>query len=595
MKNQSTMDKKSNHSSFDFRVLDARSALLPFILSQGVFLTIGIIALYIIPTTSLFYAVVILCGALEGYLFCFLVLSLTFIILRRLHSIITSISALLCRKDGEYCTYLRYQAVPVANTEQSSDDCQDNAQTVPPNSRQHKKLAFDLVCIVFLYFSACFLAWWSWAPSILFNDLDSLSSSELINTSQAIHFPADFKFGAATSAYQVEGGLYNNQWAEFENSSDGHIRDNQHCGDAADMWNLFDSDLENMIELGLDAFRFSVEWSRIEPEQGVFNDTAIDRYANWVTKLRAHDIEPIVTLHHFTNPIWFENIGAFENPDAPSIILPFVRKVAERFGTDVQRWITINEIMVYAGNGYLEGEFPPGRSGEMGTMLRVVANMLSTHHEMYRAIKEMNHDAQTSIAKNTILYYPYSYFDLPAIIAAGVAGVYYNAMPVRILQHQGTIDYYGLNSYIRMTVGPMGASMGFTLPKEQQNDMGWDLDPNALYQVVKQYNKYDPGAKILITEHGAADGEKPDTRRLLFLRNSLIGLAKAVKEGVHITGYLHWSLVDNWEWSSGFTPKFGLYSIDLPHSQARNLTEGGKLYKDIIRSHRVDIEKPQGR
>ena len=240
--------------------------------------------------------------------------------------------------------------------------------------------------------------------------------------------------------------------------------------------------------------------------------------------------------------------------------------------------------------GFFMGEFPPGRKGELGTMLKVVRNMLKCHAAMYHAIKESNPEASVSIAKNTILYQPGSYLDLISIVAATISDVYYNAMPIRVLERQGTIDYLGLNTYIRMKVSRLGSFMGFVNPPKNQNDMGWDLEPQVLYQVVKQYHSYMPGLDIIITEHGVADGDMPDSRRVNFLRDSLIGLARAInEEGMPVTGYCHWSLVDNFEWSSGFAPHFGLYHIDLPHNQTRSITEGGKLYREIVESHKVPL------
>ena len=476
---------------------------------------------------------------------------------------------------------VRYSSLPSTVDEVSKEDPRESREVKETTTAPRKSaILLDIAAATTFYFGLCSFAYIFWSPPTF--DLENPSEESLI-------FPQSFTFGVSTSAYQVEGYNYNNQWSQFENET-GIER----CSAAADMWNRFESDLDSLIlgEVGLhvDSFRLSVEWSRIEPKQGVFDEEALDRYASWISLLRSNGINPMVTLHHFTNPDWFEDLGAFENATAPSLIVPFVRKVVERLGPEVDTWITMNEIMVYAGNGYLMGEFPPGRKGELGTMLRVVKNMLKCHEEMYHAIKEFNPEASVSMAKNTILYQPSSYLDLISIVAAAISDVYYNTMPIRVLERQGTIDYLGLNTYIRMKVSRLGSFMGFVNPLERQNDMGWDLESQVPYQVIKQYHSYMPELDIIITEHGAADGDIPDSRRANFLRDSLIGLAKASnEESIPVTGYFHWSLVDNFEWSSGFAPKFGLYRVDLPYNQTRSITEGGRLYRQIVESRKIPL------
>ena len=529
------------------------------------------------PSHSYFHIFFILCTTPSGHIFSVGFLAWALYLLRLLWR--TSLFIVECTKRWRK---VRYSSLPSTVDEVTKGDPSKSsdvqAKTAP---RRQTAILLDLAATTILYFGLCLFAYILWSPPTF--DLEKPSVESLT-------FPPSFTFGASTSAYQVEGYNDNSQWSRFENET-GIER----CGAAADVWNRFESDIENLIVaedgVHLDSFRLSVEWSRIEPEQGVFDEETLDRYASWIAFLRRVGIKPMLTLHHFTNPIWFEDMGAFENETAPSLIVPFVRKVVERLGTDVDTYITMNEIMVYAGNGYLMGEFPPGRKGELGTMLKVVQNMLKCHAAMYHAIKESNPEASVSIAKNSILYQPSSYLDLISIIAATVSDVYYNAMPIRVLERQGTIDYLGLNTYIRMKVSRLGSFMGFVDPPEKQNDMGWDLEPQVVYQVVKQYHSYMPELDIIITEHGVADGGMPDSRRVDFLRDSLIGLARAInEEETPVTGYYHWSLVDNFEWSSGFAPHFGLYHIDLPHNQTRSITEGGKLYREIVESHNVPLQ-----
>ena len=530
------------------------------------------------PTQSYFHIFLILCSTPSGHVFSVVLLSWAFYLIRFLGHLCRLLFEPISRRWK-----IRYQYSSLPSTADKDavegENCSkssDPQQTRAPRT----EILLDLAASGMLYCGLCLFAYIFWSPPTF--DPENTPEAPLI-------FPPTFTFGASTSAYQVEGYNFNSQWSRFENET-GIER----CGDAADMWNRFESDIEKLIVaedgLHLDALRISMEWSRVEPQQGVFDDDALDRYASWISLLRANGIKPMVTLHHFTNPIWFEDLGAFENVTAPLLITPFVRKVVDRLGPEVDTWITINEIMVYAGNGYLMGEFPPGRKGELRTMLKVVKNMLKCHEAMYHVIKQTNPEASVSIAKNTILYQPTSYFDLISIVTATISDVYYNAMPIRVLEQEGTIDFLGVNTYIRMKVARFGSLMGFVDPPDRQNDMGWDLEPQVLYQVVKQYHSYMPQLDIMITEHGVADGDMPDVRRVGFLRDSLIGLAVAMnEEHLPITSYYHWSLVDNFEWSSGYAPHFGLFYIDLPHNQTRRITEGGRLYKEIIESRKIPL------
>ena len=565
------------------------SLLTPLAISSIIWLVLVSIA-FVCPTYSYTHIFLYRCGTSSGYLFSVAILAWIFHVCRLIWRLVRLCIWHVNRRRRK----VRYSFLPSTTTttndafgvaaEKEATSSQDEQKSTPLLTHT----ILDLMAIVLLYFGLCLFAYIFWSPPTF--DLQTISND---NNADLTSFPPNFTFGASTSAYQVEGNNYNNQWSRFENET-GIER----SGIAADMWNKFESDVQSLIidnehGLHLNALRISVEWSRIEPRQGQFDHSALDKYASWISFLRENGIKPMVTLHHFTNPIWFEDLGGFENDDAPSLIEPFVREVVERLGSSLQgegveRWITINEIMVYAGNGYLIGEFPPGRRGELCTMLKVVKNMLRCHEAMYKVIKEIDTNASVSIAKNTILYHPKSHFDLISIAAAAISDVYYNAMPIRVLERQGTIDYLGLNTYIRMKVGRLGSFMGFVDTPELQSDMGWDLEPQVLYQVVKQYNTYNPELDIVITEHGVADGEMPDSRRQKFLKESLIGLAVAMNdEQIPVVGYYHWSLVDNFEWSSGFVPHFGLYHIDLPSGQARTITQGGELYREIVALQKI--------
>ena len=439
-----------------------------------------------------------------------------------------------------------------------------------------------------------------------------------------LEFPPGFRFGAATSAHQVEGGTTNNNWARFERHvrPDGRpaISGDQRCGQAADHWERFPDDVELMAQLGLDGYRFSLEWSRIEPAEGRFDDAALERYRSWCVLLRAAGIAPMITLHHFTEPLWITDRGGFEDAGTVAAFARFVEHVVPALADVCDWWVTINEPAVYAVNGWLNGEFPPAKQ-DVALAGRVLEHLLLAHARAYHTLHEHDRvDADgdgipcwVSLATNVVAFEPRHTWNPADVAAAKVAHANFNVRPLdacvdgrfrfglpglarRAATHAelaGTLDYVGVNHYFRALVGvnpraPAGLEVGFDDVTEK-NDMGWDLIPATLGDAVRFAARY--GRPVVVTEHGTCDGEVPDRRRRAFLLDSLHALADALGEGVDVRGYYHWSLMDNFEWAHGFAPRFGLYRVDYA-TQERTLTGGGQLYRDIIASHRARVGDP---
>ncbi|KAG8457230.1 hypothetical protein KFE25_009809 [Diacronema lutheri] len=446
---------------------------------------------------------------------------------------------------------------------------------------------------------------WAWGGRALpagFFDTPAPPSSELI-------FPDNFTWGAATAAYQVEGGLNNTQWYRFEQEftrKDGSraIADGWECGLAADSWNRFDEDLSCMLALGIKTYRFSVEWSRIEPRRGSFNASAMARYVDWTRQLRGAGIEPLVTLHHFTEPLWRTDLGGLENASMADDFERYARYVGVALGPTVDFWVSVNEIMVVALVGWLNSEFPPGRSGDLAGTMRAIHTLVEMHRAAYRALHDVDTVAAAggqgrpclvSVAQNVVLWSPANtWFPTEAFVAGFYEGFYNRWVLEQLLRARAVrggplgargsgLDYLGLNHYFSQVVSLGGAYMHYDRTHFAISDMDWPLDPGSLYQVVMQYHRWSPDLPILITEHGCADGQVPDARRVDFTRKSLMGLHAAVTAAdVPVIGYIHWALIDNFEWAAGFTPRFGLFRVNWLGDLARSWTDGGLLYKALI-------------
>ena len=222
-----------------------------------------------------------------------------------------------------------------------------------------------------------------------------------------LKMPDGFLWGVATAAHQNEGGNRNNQWAAWEEQP-GRIHNDAKAGRATDWWNLETAaaDFDRAAELGINSLRLSVEWSRIEPELGLFDQTSLRKYAEMIGLLRARGIEPMVTLHHFTDPLWLTEIGAWENPKVEDLFARFVTHVVEALGDQVTLWCTVNEPIVYAYSGYMGDEsFPPG-ANSVRRAFNVLRQMLLAHGRAYRTIHRLQTGARVGLAHHVRVFLP---------------------------------------------------------------------------------------------------------------------------------------------------------------------------------------------
>ncbi|NOT33363.1 MAG: glycoside hydrolase family 1 protein [Candidatus Eisenbacteria bacterium] len=398
-----------------------------------------------------------------------------------------------------------------------------------------------------------------------------------------LSFPDGFLWGAATSAHQVEGGNQLNDWWRFEQLADV-VRGGDRSGEACRHWERFDEDFALAAGDHHTAHRLSLEWSRLEPEPGRFDAAAIAHYHAVFASLRRHHLTPIVTLHHFTNPLWVADRGGWENRVTLDDFDRFVQFCAREFGAEVDWWCTVNEPEVYAFRSYSEGVWPPGRRDD-GAALEVIANLLEAHGRAYHILHaEDRIDAdgdgravRVGFAKHYPILEPLRpWFPLDvlrawfenrvfndAVLEAPRSGRIRLSIPgARSVSRQvpalaGALDWLGLNYYTRWKVNSLGPVAHVAAPGATVNDLGWEHHPAGIEQVLRRIAI--DRTPILITEHGVADAE--DRLRPRAIVETLRYVHRAIEAGVPVVGYLHWSLLDNFEWADGYFGRFGLYGV----------------------------------
>lgn len=418
------------------------------------------------------------------------------------------------------------------------------------------------------------------------------------------HPVPSFLWGAATSAHQVEGDNHRNDWWEWEQA--GKVA--EPSGVACDHFRRFREDIALTASLGHNAHRFSLEWSRLEPESGAWDESAARHYLEVFQELRARNIEPVVTLHHFTHPQWFAREGGWLGPRAVEYFSRYVLRAVKAFGPFVRFWITINEPLLYAYHAYLIGVWPPGIRDFVST-LRVFRTLILAHVEAYRVIHDgYRHGGGgpvwVSVAKHMIHFEPCrsrSLADRSAVYLRNwfFNDLWFNALTSGFLFFPGifceslprrkTLDYLGINYYFRSYIrhAGFGGTQGLGASCDsahhqgqirEVNMMGWDVCPEGLYRLLMRLKRYR--LPVMITENGICTLE--DSQRERFVREHLGAVQKAMAGGCPVAGYFYWSLLDNFEWAHGFGPRFGLVEVDYG-SQKRKVRASAYVLSDCCR------------
>ena len=420
-----------------------------------------------------------------------------------------------------------------------------------------------------------------------------------------VQFPSAFKWCVATAAYQVEGNDVNADWWDWEQTP-GHIANGDKSGLACDEWNRISEDIGLMKDLGVGVYRFSVEWAKIKPTEGQYDQEAIEHYASEIQQLTAAGIAPYITLQHFTLPRWLRAKGGWEWEGAPDAFERFTRLVYSKIARGERDWVTFNEPMVHVLKGYVEGSMPPGETRDIGGIFPVIRGLLKAHAQAYHALHDLaaeaGADIRVGMAHHLRTFDPYQWFNpLDDLVTAAVDAAWNWTIPDalesgRLKLHmlwianddeeipglQGTQDYMGVNYYsgdlIRFSPSKGYEQVHRDVP---QSDMGWDIYPEGLYRVLQATAQKYPGKAILITENGIADAS--DTKRPDFIRDHLRELALALSDGIPVEEYCYWSLMDNFEWVDGYESKFGLYETELHHSSFTPRASA-KVFHDIIQN-----------
>jgi beta-glucosidase len=409
-------------------------------------------------------------------------------------------------------------------------------------------------------------------------------------------FPKDFFWGASTASHQVEGGTFN-QWAAWELANAKELSQTAHqrlgslaswpsiklqaedpenyiSGRGIDHYNRYKEDFDIAKELNLNAFRFSIEWSRIEPEEGVWDQAAIDHYKTYIAEMRKRHLEPFLNIWHWTMPVWFTDKGGLLHSRNLKYFERFVQKVADEFAEEVAYVITINEPNVYASQGYLTGEWPP-QTKSLTQFLRVYWHLVKVHRKAYKILKLKKPSLRVGIAAqlaNIQAKRPHNVLDG---LSTKYMRYFWNWWFLRrIRRHQ---DFIGLNYYFTDYYTDVFAKKN---PKTPISDLGWYMEPEGVYPLLLRiWSRFKK--PIYITENGLADSE--DEYRRWWIEETIVAMERALSEGVQLEGYFHWSLLDNFEWAYGWWPKFGLVSVDRQHGMKRTIRPSAKWFAQRIK------------
>ena len=403
-------------------------------------------------------------------------------------------------------------------------------------------------------------------------------------------FPAGFLWGAATASHQVEGNNIND-WSEWEKNNAERLAkeakgkwrpwqwekfpemfepQNYISGQACDHWNRFNEDFDLAKSLGHNAHRLSLEWARIEPEKGKFNQEAINHYGQVIEALNNRGLQPFVTINHFSLPLWFSQLGGWENRDSVFLFGKLVDYVAKSLGHQITFWITVNEPWMYLSQSYLMGFWPPQKKSWLAG-LKVFRNLIDAHKTAFNIIKSHYPNAQVGLAENNVHFEgPMSFF----------AHWWVNR---RFLDLVGwRMDFIGLNYYFHSKI------KGFKYNQNENkelSDMGTEIYPKGIFHVLKNLKRHKK--PIYITENGLADAG--DEKRAKFIKENIFWMHKAMREGVDVRGYFYWSLLDNFEWDKGFWPRFGL--LEVNYSAKGGSASGGKTLERRIRPSTYEYAK----
>jgi len=455
-----------------------------------------------------------------------------------------------------------------------------------------------------------------------------------------VTFPAGFKFGAASAGMQIEKGLEHADWWQWANVA-GKVSNGDKPDAGPDAFAHLDEDVGALKQAGANAYRFSIEWSRIYPTKDSFDKNApnaegLAAYHSLLKKLKDAGIHPMVTLHHFATPDYLDDITkpkepqTFERAEMESMFAEWCRRMGKEFGAEVDDWVTINEPLVLLVGTYLGGAHPPGPPLDIDRMFNAAKKLVRAHVAGYRALHESDtidagsgHKVSVSLAKHNRVFVPYDQCEEGDVEAAKKTDYIWNEWLYNAVVfgdwdddldgkldgandkkgdafYKGTVDYIGVNYYGISTVDSKlklkyigGVPAYENLPTSlSKSDMNWDIYPQGLRAVLKQLKKYN--LPVFITENGTGDSK--DTNKSRYIAEHLWEVGRAIADdGVNVQGYYYWSLTDNFEWGHGFCPRFGLFQIDYAQaSRPRKPTKAAAFYKQLATEKKLTAATVDG-
>jgi beta-glucosidase len=425
----------------------------------------------------------------------------------------------------------------------------------------------------------------------------------------AYTFPKGFTWGASTASHQIEGNT-TNDWSEWEKQNAERLAQaapkkyehtspiwnqikpeatspaNYITGQCDNSYNKTEEDIVLLKELGVTAYRFSIEWSRVEPAKGQFNEEALRHYEQFIDRLVQDGIEPWITILHRAIPLWVARQGGWANKQTVADFGEYTKMLVSRFHSKVDHWMPMNEPVLNIGGGFFSGQIPPGRKNPVAG-LKAFSNMARAHNLAYSIIHHVIPGAQVGIPHAAVYSQSYKK-QLFAKIVSKAFNYFGNwAFLNQIKNH---LDFIGVQYYQTAVLRfKFGGQYGKLFERVDfgggKNDMGWYIYPQGLHDFCKElWDRY--GIPLVITENGIAD--RNDSQRAKFITDHISKMAEAMQSGITIRGYFHWSLIDNFEWAEGFWPSFGLASVDRKTFK-RTLRPSAEVYKKIIKENSVGL------
>lgn len=349
------------------------------------------------------------------------------------------------------------------------------------------------------------------------------------------------------------------------------------CGKACNSYKLYKEDIDLVKKLGCNIYRFGIEWSRLEPIEGEFNEEEFEHYKRVLAYAKRQGLKVMLTIWHWTNPLWLTIEGGWANKRVIKYFNRFVSQAVKELGRNVDYWVVLNEPLIHVSNGYLKAKFPPNKRSPFQA-IRVFNNLVEAQKKAYRTIHRRYKNARVGFTKIGTYFEPARKWCPVELLFAHLAHYFYNLLFMKKTERY--FDYVGIDYYFHSRI--IWRPPFIKNYNRKTNDMGWEIYPKGIYKVLKKFAIFKK--PIIIVENGLADAD--DSKRADFIKEHLKYVHKAMKEGVNVAGYSHWSLLDNFEWAEGWAPKFGLFEMDRETFE-RKPRPSARVYSKIVKNNQL--------